>query len=166
MKIVTVEALRHYIKDNSGFEHSTIRSVLNSLGYISRGSLKVLKELSAEFIKCAEHGADKGFSGFSFPNETISFFVANREDIVKHMENMAEELGTDIIAMVQGFGVFRNTKPPTPGQVGKALWDSGRTWPELSALYNVFAWYALEEIARTWYRYLEDNPAYHAELAA
>jgi hypothetical protein len=166
MKINNITAMRHYLKENSGFDHSTIKSVVNSLGYISRGSLKVLKELTAEFVICAEQGADKGFSGFSFPQETISFFIANRQDIVKHMENMAEELGTDIISMVQSFGVFRKSKPPTPGQVGKALWDSGHEWPELSDLYNVFAWYALEEVARTWYRYLEDNPAYHAELSA
>jgi hypothetical protein len=66
--------------------------------------------------------------------------------------------------MVQGFGVFRNSDKPTAGEIGKALWDSGRQWPELTTLYNVFAWYALEEVSRTWYRYLEEHPAHKPEL--
>jgi hypothetical protein len=81
------------------------------------------------------------------------------------MENFAAELGTDIISMVQGFGVFRNSEKPTSGEVGKALWGNVSSNNDFT-LYNVFAWYALEEVSRTWYRYLEDNPAYHAELAA
>ena len=81
------------------------------------------------------------------------------------MEQSAAEFGTDIISMVQNFGVFRYSDKPTPSEVGRALWDS-KEWDELTSLYNVFAWYTLEEVARTWYRYLEENPALKAELAA
>ncbi len=73
------------------------------------------------------------------------------------MENTAKEFGTDIFSMVQGFGVFRNTEKPTPDQIGKALWGNFKRKSEYENLYNVFAWYALEEVAHTWYRYLEDN---------
>jgi hypothetical protein len=82
------------------------------------------------------------------------------------MEQTAAELGSDIFSMVRGFGVFRYGSKPTVGEIGKALYDSGTTWDNLTDLYNVFAWYALEEVSRTWYRYLEDNPAYHMELTA
>jgi hypothetical protein len=68
--------------------------------------------------------------------------------------------------MVQGFGVFYNSEKPTPSEIGKALWDTRKTYPDLTSLYNVFSWYALEEVSRTWYRYLEDNPGYIVELAA
>ncbi len=78
----------------------------------------------------------------------------------------AEELGTDIFSLVQGFGVFRNSEKPIPAEIGKALWDKSQTHTDLTTLYNVFAWYALEEVSRAWYRYLEDNPNYRAELAA
>jgi hypothetical protein len=78
----------------------------------------------------------------------------------------AEEFGTDIFSMVQNFGVFRNSEKPTPTEIGKALWDKSKTYPDLTSLYNVFAWYALEEVSRAWYRYLEENPRYRAELAA
>ena len=166
MAISTVKAMRNFLIKNSGFSRSTVDAVIEELGYSPLATGNEYKELSAVFENCAEHGADCGFVGFIYYNETVPFFKANRRDIVRHMENMAEEIGTDIISMVQGFGVFRHGSKPTVGEVGRALYDSGKTWPELTTLYNVFAWYALEEVSRTWYRYLEDNPTHHAELSA
>jgi hypothetical protein len=166
MKIKNVKQLRQYIADNSSFSPATINHVISALGFSLNGSWDSLKELSAEFENCTEHGADGGFSGFIYYNETIAFFKANRQDIINHMEQTAAELGTDIISMVQEFGVFRYSEKPSAGEVGKALWDSGKTHPNLTSLYNVFSWYALEEVSRTWYRYLEENPGYKTELAA
>jgi len=165
MKIKNIKALRHYIAENSAFSPATINHVISALGYSLNGSWDSLKELSSQFANCAEHGANIGISGFIYYSETIAFFKANRQDIVNHMETTAAECGMDIISMVQNFGVFRNSDKPTVEEVGKALWDS-RYREELTTLYNVFAWYALEEISRTWYRYLEDNHAYRVELAA
>ena len=166
MTITTIKAMRNYIIKNSGFSVQTVNAVIEALGYSPQGTGDEFKELSAEFENCAENGAYCGFGGFIYYHETIPFFIANRQDIVSHIENMAEEIGTDIISMVQGFGVFRHGSKPTAGEVGRALYGSGKTWPELTTLYNVFAWYALEEVSRTWYRYLEDNPTHHAELSA
>ena len=41
--------------------------------------------------------------------------------------------------MVQGFGVFRNSTPPTAGEVGKVLWGCVNRDNDLTDLYNVFA---------------------------
>jgi hypothetical protein len=81
------------------------------------------------------------------------------------METTACELGTDIISMVQNFGAFRNAQKPTASQVGRALWCSLHHH-ELNHLYNLYAWYVLEEISHTWERYLEDNPAQRTKLSA
>jgi len=166
MKITNIKALRAYIADNSNFNEMTINNVIRALGYPLTGSGETFSELSSEFENCAQHGADGGISGFIYYSETIPFFKKNRQDIVNHMEQTAAECGTDIISMVQGFGVFRHGDKPTPSEVGRALWDSGQQWDDLTTLYNVFAWYALEEVSRTWYRYLEDNPAYRIALSA
>jgi hypothetical protein len=167
MKISSIQGLQRYVKQNSGFSGKTINSVIFALGYHPQfRSKQDFIELSGVLANCSEHGADSGFSGFKYCHETIAFFIKHRLDIVSHMEQTAAELGTDIITMVQGFGVFRNSEKPTAGEVGKALWDSGKIWDNLTSLYNVFAWYALEEVSRTWYRYLEENPAVRAELAA
>jgi hypothetical protein len=82
------------------------------------------------------------------------------------MESTAAEFGTDIISMVQGFGVFRNSHKPTVDEIGKALWGPIQDEPEFTTLYNVFAWYALEEAARVWFSFLEEHPACRAELSA
>jgi len=167
MSISTIRGLQRYIKRYSSFSSRTINSVILALGFHpSCSTLDDLKELSTQFENCAEHGADIGISGFIYYHETIAFFKKHRQDIVNHMEQTAAEMGTDIISMVQGFGVFRNGGKPTPSEVGRALWDNGKQWDELTTLYNVFAWYALEEISRTWYRYLEENPAVLAETSA
>ena len=166
MKISNIQTMRNFLYENSGFTKTTVNNVIKSLGYPLRGSGELLKNLSGQFENCAEHGADVGFCGFIYYSETIAFFKANRKDIVNHMENMAAELGTDIISMVQGFGVFCNSTKPTTGEVGKALWGCVNRGNNLTALYNVFAWYTLEEVSHTWLRYLEDNPAIRAKLSA
>ena len=166
MNITTISSLKSYLLNNSNFSGNTIRNVILALGYDPNHATKAeVKELVCIFKSCSEHGAVIGFSGFRLAKETFAFFMANRQDIVNHMEQNAAEMGTDIISMVQDFGAFRNTEKPTPSEVGKALWDSQK-WEKLSSLYNVFAWYALEEISYTWYRYFEEYPAYRAELSA
>ena len=159
MKIKSIHGLISCLINSSGFSAQTVGSVITSLGYRPHGgSADDFKELSGTLQSCSRHGADSGFSGFFSHSETVPFFKKNRADIIAHMEQTAADMGTDIISMVQGFGVFRYTDKPSPSEVGRALWDKSKTWPELTDLYNVFAWYALEEISHTWYRYLEDNP--------
>jgi hypothetical protein len=166
MSITSINGLYRYLKQKSGFSGRTVRSVILALGYQLNVSTNDFKELSGLLVDCSRYGADAGFPGFVSTSDTTKFFRKNHEDIVSHMEQTAADLGIDIIPMVQGFGVFRDTTPPTTGQVGRALWDSAHYWPELKDLYNVFAWYALEEISSTWYRYLEENPATMAALSA
>ncbi|GHV93104.1 hypothetical protein AGMMS50268_36070 [Spirochaetia bacterium] len=166
-RITTIQDLTSYIKNNSSWSEATIQNVFISLGYSPKDQRREsFRELSGNLVDCSKHGADGGFSGFYYHSETIAFFVHNRRDIIKNLELLAEELGEDIIKMVQGFGVFRYTTPPTAGEVGKALWDTGKVQENLTELYNVFSWFCLEEVSHVWYRYLEDNPGYHAELTA
>jgi hypothetical protein len=165
-RITNVQGLITYIGNNSAWSTVTIRNVITALCFRSNGGLESLKGLSGSLTDCAKHGADSGFPGFTYYSDTIRFFKQNRKDIVTNIGHTAAETGMDIIELVQSFGVFRYSTPPTSGEVGKALWDSAHIHDELTTLYNVFAWYALEEISHIWYRYLEDNPAYYAELSA
>ena len=159
MNKTTIRNLKSYLNNYSNFSDDTIQNVISALGFNPVHATRAeVKELSDVFKKCSKYGAINGFKGFNYLKETISFFMANRQDIVRHMEHTAAEMGTDIISMVQDFGYFRDSDKPTTTEVGKALWDSNKS-PHLLNLYCVFAWYALEEIAHTWDRYLEDNPA-------
>jgi len=166
MKISNIKAMRNYIYENSGFSKSTVNNVIRALGYPLHGSGELFTDLSCQFENCAENGAKAVYRSFTCQNENKAFYKANRQDIVNHMENLAEEIGTDIISMVQCFGVFRNSTPPTASEIGRALWGSFNHKNDFTALYNVFAWYALEEVSRTWFRYLEENPTIRKKLSA
>jgi hypothetical protein len=167
MKVTTLRRMADYLKCNSGFSEETVNSTITALGYDPiHATQNDFIEISRTLIECAEHGADSGFSGFIYYNDTIAFYKKNQQDIVKHMEQTAADFGTDIITMVQEFGVFRHGDKPTTSQVGRALYDSGQTREDLTSLYNVFSWYTLEEISRTWRCFLEDNWDLAAELSA
>jgi hypothetical protein len=47
-----------------------------------------------------KHGVGGGFPGFMYYSDTLSFFRYNRQNIVKNMELLVEELGEDSISMV------------------------------------------------------------------
>jgi hypothetical protein len=164
--ISTVQGLIRYVNENSSWSVSTVRNVVTALGWRSHGGLESLKGLSANLADCAKHGADGGFPGFTCYGDTLSFFRRNRRDIVKNIERMAKESGEDVVKMVQGFGVFRYSPVPAPREVARALWGAGKLKDDLTALYNVFAWFCLEEVSRVWYGYLENHPCYYAELSA
>jgi len=166
MGISTIKGIMGYIKKNSNFSGRTIHSVILNLGFHLWDKEKEFKKLSGILTQCSLKGANSGFSGFSYISDTVYFFLKHRKDIVKNMERTAEDCGIDILSMVQEFGVFKNTKKPSISNIGKALWDSGLYNPKLNNLYQVFAWYALEEIAHTWQRYLEENPSVVKSLLA
>lgn len=93
------------------------------------------------------HGIDGGFSGFIYYSDTHKFAIAYRKLIVQMLEEMASDLGEDVVKMVAGFGVFRNS--PMDDQDKKDLYkylSLGR--PQQGAITNVMAWFAAEEVCR------------------
>jgi oligoribonuclease NrnB/cAMP/cGMP phosphodiesterase (DHH superfamily) len=98
------------------------------------------------------HGADSGFSGFIYYSETHTFAMRYRKLIVKLLEEQADQLGEDVVTMVSNFGVFydRNARKSTMDNEDKRelykYLGGGRN--EQSAVTNVMAWFALEEVCR------------------
>ena len=162
MKIRTIKGLRMFITQNTFFSKRLVNNIIKSLGFQLNGTWLNFMELSAVLVDCARYSAE-GIQGFD-DTETFTFFKSNRQDIINHMEETVAEMGVDIINMVKNFGIFHHSKKPTTGEVGRALWDKCRYSPELDNLYNVFAWYALEELSNSWYKYLMKNPVYMVEL--
>ena len=158
MTIRAIKEVRIFLYTNSGFQKTTVDNAIKALGFPLNGSQALASQLSSILLDCSKHGADIGISGFMYYKDTAAFFRENRKDIVRHMENAAEEMGTDVISMVQGFAVFRYGPKPAVSEVGKALWAKFRR-AGLASLYNVFAWYVLEELAHTWRGHLEEAAA-------
>lgn len=92
-------------------------------------------------------GAAGGFGGFIYYSETVEFWRRNRKIITKQLNELAFELGENVLQMVMSFGGIKDGCF-SEDEVGRALY--GRYDDELQQIYNVFAWYVLEEVAH-WY---------------
>lgn len=92
-------------------------------------------------------GAAGGFSGFIYYSETSGFWRRNRKIITKQLSELAFSLGENVLQMVMSFGGIKDGDF-SEDEVGRALY--GNYNPDLCQIYNVFAWFALEEVA-SWY---------------
>ncbi len=85
----------------------------------------ILRQLNREDLaEVARHGADAGWSGFTYHTDTLRFYAHHKADILKLAEDMASDLGEDMLAMIASFGCLKNDKL-TASQIGEALY-SGR----------------------------------------
>lgn len=122
------------IKENNQYK-SLINAVIENLGGIdSMGDIR-------------SHGISGGFPGFTYYSDTHKFAIDNQKDIVSMLEDMADQLGEEVTAMVSGFGVFRNSPMDKDDKKDLYKYLSGVA-PEQGAITNVMAWFAAEEVAR------------------
>lgn len=93
------------------------------------------------------HGIDVGFNGFIYYSDTHAFAMRYRKIIVKMLEEIAESLGEDVVAMVGSFGVFRNSKMDNDDKKDLYKYLGGAKC-EQSTITNLMAWFAAEEVCR------------------
>lgn len=94
-------------------------------------------------------GIDGGFNGFIYNRDTESFASHNRAAIAAMAQAQAEDFGTTVTEMIQGFGCFRNGTKPTDSEIGLALY-AGKDKEDGVNVLNALAWYAGEEVARAY----------------
>ena len=109
---------------------------------------QVVRQLGGReyFEDIVNHGADCGYTGFTYYSDTVEFYTDNRAHIVEMAEEMAEEMEEDVIAMVKGFQCLRNDY--SLSDVAKALYGSITDSDEWTMIANALSWFALEEVAR------------------
>lgn len=126
------------LKDNPEFK-TLINAVINRIGIDS------IEDVN-------NHGIDGGFSGFIYYTDTVNFYNRHKKDILKMAENMASELGEDLLSMIQSFnclssGQSPNRKPDyTQTEIAQALF-SGKG-EQVDIIKNAMAWFAAEEVCR------------------
>jgi len=125
--------------DASHLNSALIRAVVGQIGWES------FQESAPDI---ARHGIDGGFHGFIYNTDTEAFAKRNRGLIAELAKNQAEEMGTTITEMIQGFGCFRNGPKPTDEEIGTALY-AGKDLEDGCNMLNALAWYAGEEVARS-----------------
>jgi hypothetical protein len=89
----------------------------------------------------ARGGADAGFSGFIYYDDTVGFTRRNRALIWKQLEEDSDNYGQSVADMVCGFNCFKGY---TPNEVLAGLYGRG---DNVTTVYNGLAWYALETVA-------------------
>lgn len=109
----------------------------------------VLRHLDRESLAdVARHGADAGWSGFTYYSETCQFYKAHKADILSLAGEMANELGEDMISMVAGFRCLGNNGKPDYSQteIAEAIYSGRGECADV--IRNAMSWFALEEVAR------------------
>jgi hypothetical protein len=101
-------------------------------------------ELRNTLKDVTEHGADAGFSGFIYYNETCDFYKRNQKAIADEVEELAQGLGEDPTEMVKGFNCLRG-QGYTTKEVALTLYGTPSQHNDIIA--NALAWFALEEVA-------------------
>jgi hypothetical protein len=163
--IKNTQSLYRFLRRKTGFKGLTVKTVFNNLGFSVSESETNLKPISGILLFCSDNSANKIIKGFSSYTETTKFYFRHRKHIVTHLEQNAADTGMDLFLYIQNFGLFKDRKKPNNIEIAKALYARGRK-PELQYLYNIFAWYTLEEISHTWQRYIYEHPAMAEKLVA
>lgn len=94
------------------------------------------------------HGADSGFSGFTYYHETSAFYARHKAAINELAQEMADSLGEDVIEMIKIFNCIKGDF--STAEIAKTMYGR-RTEKEkndLCQIDNALAWFALEEVAR------------------
>lgn len=125
-----------------------VKAVIGQLGYDPADLTEDQEqELLSTLSDIREHGVDGGFNGFIYYTDTVKFAESNRNKIVKLLEEMAEQLGQEVVEMVSGFGYFRSRGMDQDNKRDLYRFLSG-TECEETTIPNLMAWFAAEEVAR------------------
>lgn len=97
----------------------------------------------------AQHGADVGWSVFTYYTDTVAFAERNKTLIIELAKEQANDYGSNMYEMIGSFNCLKLES----WEVAEALHE--KTSPEHTTVYNALAWYALEEVAREYQRIIE-----------
>jgi hypothetical protein len=102
----------------------------------------------------ANHGIDGGFRGFIWHSDTVPFARHKRQLIMKMAEQQAKDLGADALEMIAGFGCLKSQQLSAT-EVSNGIWR--RDDENGVQVLNALAWYAGEEVARSYVDALEQR---------
>lgn len=100
------------------------------------------------------HGILGGYSGWIYHSELYRFAMKNRKTIVALLEERASQLGSEVVEMIAGFGLFRNDRMDNEDRkqlyrfLGGGQFESGR-------IADLMAWFACEEVCHAYENWQE-----------
>ena len=128
--------------ESSHIDTTLIRAVVRQIG-----GWESFKE-SAQDV--AENGADAGFSGFIYYNETVPLAKRHKKAILTYAKQLTREIGEgNEFDMIAGFNCLKMEA----GEVAEAIYNPRSE--ERTQVFNALAWFALEEVARAYVDFVE-----------
>lgn len=118
--------------NDSGLNATLVRAIVRTVGLDSLSDI-------------ANYGADGGYPGLTWTSDTVAFYKRHKKAILQLAENMADDLGEDLLKMIANFGCLRQYKLTT-SEVAKALYGRCDQWSD--TVQNAMTWFAAEEVAR------------------
>ena len=92
------------------------------------------------------HGADAGYSGFTYYSDTCLFYRKHRADINQWIKETWEDIGyKSALDMVKS---FRCAQDENEDMIGRCLYGSRLNGDDTMTIENCLAWFALEEVCR------------------
>lgn len=128
---------------SSNIPASLIRAVIRQVG-----GFDSFKELARDVV---DHGANAGVSGFVYYSDTVPFTKRNKAILLEFAENEAQSFGENAFSMIASFRCIDLTAP----EVAEALYNARSE--NRTEVFNALAWYALEEICRSYVDMLEND---------
>ena len=136
---------------NSSIPATLIRAVVKNMnGWDS------FKESAQDVV---DHGASCGFGNFIYYTDTITFTAKNRKAIAELAAQQAADFGdSSEIEMILGFNVIKKDNDDlTSSDIARALYGRLADEDKKTTIYNVLAWYALEEVAQAYCDLVEQD---------
>lgn len=133
-----MKTMQAFIKA-SHIDGALIRAVVRQIG-----GWALFKEHAEDVTR---HGADTGWHGFTYYADTAAFYARNRAAIAKAVEQLADDLGEGAVELVRNFNCLRGTC--SIEEVALTLYGTPRQHGAGTA--NALAWFALEEVCRSYY---------------
>lgn len=131
-----MQTLNSFVNE-SKLPESLVRAVVRQMG-----GWDSFKE-SAQDV--ANYGADGGFNGFIYYNDTVPFAKRHKSVILDLAKQMADDLGEPgAMSMIGGFNCLKMSAD----DVAEAILNPRSA--ESTNIYNSLAWFALEEVARSY----------------
>jgi len=126
----------------------TIKQVIKEWPEYKRLINAVIGRVGKESIMdINNYGIDGGYHGFIYYTDTHDFAMRYREDIIKLLEETAENFGEEIVKMVSDFGIFRHSKMDKDDRNDLYKYLGGGK-PKQNTITNLMAWFAAEEVCR------------------
>lgn len=115
-----------------------ISKVIEQLGYeeLNDECKETLRDIS-------RHGIDGGYGDFIYYADTVKFFNDNRDMILEHAQQLASDLGEDMLTMIASFNCLKG-QDLTATKIMNAIY--GDT-DDSAQVKNAMAWFAGKEVA-------------------